>query len=50
MRNSDTVTYIDRLLRHAIDTGLIDEMIAFKKNELADLLKIDLGKPQAEIS
>ncbi len=51
MRNSDIVTYIDRLLRHAIDTGLIDETDRVqKKNELADLLKIDLGKAQAEIA
>jgi UDPglucose--hexose-1-phosphate uridylyltransferase len=51
MRNPDIVTYIDRLLQHAIDTGLIDETDRVqKKNELADLLKIDLGKAQAEIA
>ncbi len=50
MRNLDIIAYIDRLLQHAIDTGLIDKTDRVqKRNELADLLKIDLGKTQLEI-
>lgn len=47
MEISNIVTSIDSLLRYAIKSGLIEEPDYIqKRNELADLLKVDLGQEQ----
>ena len=45
IRDSHIIASIDALLKHAIETGLIEEPDRIqKRNELSDLLKVDLGE------